>query len=470
MKKLFRSFNLIIFLCLIVFSNFSVLFSQIDSVNKNANQIYIRVDLTTTSDWTAFKWETIPDIITMRVFAVEGTDMEYEVFYDRIKIAQKKKDAESKIRILVDYLLNVKSEENWKFYILRGEIGKTNLKVIVKNDLLFDEIYSINHDKSIDTDRTENKISGVINLKFKTGFKFIPEEKNLEKIPKLLLAFYYLWYTKDNWKIFPLVDEPEKFYSSSDIKIIRKQINLAKSSGLDGFITSWDGPRTYSDNNFKLFLQECTRLNFKSSIYYETLTENGPKSDEEIYSSLKFIIENYGNHKAFIKIFNKPLIFIWASNEISINRWRRILNQLRVNNYEATFVAMGYDISNLLLFDGLHQYGVILIDDLMKEYNIVSNIVKNYHLIADKQKIWTATVQPGYDERKIPKRIGLFKERSGGKYYKETWEAAINSNPDLILITSWNEWWENTHIEPSKNFKNYYLNITKKYSRIWKKG
>lgn len=469
MKNNWKLASLFLIPVLISLLDSSFVNAQNKTIDTKDNRIYLRVELSTTSDWSIFKWEILPNIVTMRVFAIEGSNIGYEVFYDRIKITQKEMKASSKVKIMVDYLLTVNPEENWKFLISKGEIGKTELKISVKNDLLFEEIYSFSHDKIIETDRRENKISAEINFKFKPGYKFYPEVKKLSKIPKLLLAFYYLWYTKDNWKAIPLIDQPENFYSSSDINIIKKQIRLAKSSGIDGFITSWDGPGTYSDNNFKLFLNQCQKLNFKSSIYYETLTENGPRSDEEIYNSLKFIIETYGNHKSFIKVFNKPLIFLWASNELDINRWKNILNRLRVNNYEATLIAMGYDISNLQIFDGLHQYGIIMIDDLDKENRFLSTIVKNYHLIGDRQKIWTATVQPGYDERKIPKRIGLFKERSKGKYFEETWKAAINSNPDFILITSWNEWWENTHIEPSKNFKNYYLYLTKKYSRIWKK-
>lgn len=470
MKIRNKTFIHFLFIHLIFFSSFFHLSGQPKKSVTTKNQIYLRIELSTTSDWTVFKWNEIPNIITMRVFAVEGHNPEYQVFYDKIKIAQKKTDASSKVKIVVDFLLRVDKEESWRYTLQRGDIGQTELSVSIKNELSFESIYSYNHDKIIDTDRGENKFSATINFKFKPEYNFITTEKRTEKLPKLVLAFYYLWYSKDNWKIFPLVDQPENFYSSSDSKTIQKQIKLAKANGVDGFITSWDGPGTYSDNNFKLFLKECEKLNFKTSIYYETLTGEGPRTDEEIFNSLKFIIENYGNHKSFIKIFNKPLIFIWASNEIEISRWKNIITRLKLANLEATFIGMGYDISNLHVFDGVHQYGVILIEDLEQEFKTLSSIVKNYHLIGGNQKIWTATVQPGYDERKIPNRIGLFKDRAKGKFYSKNWEAAINSNPDLILITSWNEWWEHTHIEPSKSHKNFYLNLTNKYSRLWKKS
>ncbi len=77
-------------------------------------------------------------------------------------------------------------------------------------------------------------------------------------------------------------------------------------------------------------------------------------------------------------------------------------------------------------------------------------------------------VQPGYDERLIPGRQGLFKEREGGAYYRATFEAALQSEPDWIFITSWNEWWEHTHIEPGERYGDLYLQITHEYVEKWK--
>jgi hypothetical protein len=30
-----------------------------------------------------------------------------------------------------------------------------------------------------------------------------------------------------------------------------------------------------------------------------------------------------------------------------------------------------------------------------------------------------------------------------------------------VVVTSWNEWWENTHIEPSVSYGDFYLRRTK---------
>ncbi len=453
------AFSLLIFLQPLISQNFA----------QNKKLTYLRFEITSTSDWTILELNNFSEILTMKLFAVEGNYKDFNIYYDKIKLTQDATDGNSKVRILVDYIIKVDSLNKWNFTLKRGASGYVNFKILVKKDLLFEELFQVNHSLVLENDLSENKITREVVIKSDSLIEFIPPKFALQKIPKALLAFYYLWYTKDNWKYIPLDDEPEVFYSSDDEKTILKQIKFAKSNGLDGFITSWDGPNTYSDKNFKKFLNLSQKNKFKSAIYYETLTSTGPRSEEQIYQHLKYTIQTYGNHPAIFKVFGKPLIAIWASNEIPIQRWKKIINRLNVEKLDATFIAMGFDVSNLEVFDGIHQYGVILINDLKKEYQIVSQIVKNYYMFGGKQKVWIATVQPGYDERKIPNRPGFYKERNRGKFYEQTFEAAINSNPDLIFLTSWNEWWENTHIEPGRKIKNTYLNLTKSLSSKWKK-
>ena len=55
-----------------------------------------------------------------------------------------------------------------------------------------------------------------------------------------------------------------------------------------------------------------------------------------------------------------------------------------------------------------------------------------------------------------------------GEFYRSTFEAALQSDPDWIFITTWNEWWEHTYIEPSEEFGDLYLRITREYAERWK--
>lgn len=432
--------------------------------------VFLRVKFSTNSDWSILKWESLPTIKTMRLYAFSPDDGSINLFYDQIKIAQALDFAYKKrtINVIVDYLLEINSTEQLKFEITKGSLNSSSASFYILKRNNFVQISEVKNDVKDDNKAGKNPKKFSFEIKYESLNFFSSQIKKIEKIPKLALAFYYLWYNKSNWEIFPLKDEPLEFYSSEDEKVIENQIKQARMVGLDGFITSWDGPNSYSDFNFKKLLKICKKNNFKTAIYLETLTNKGPRNENELFTFLKYLFENYSNDPSIIKIFNKPLIFIWASNEISIKTWKNIFKRLEKIGIQFTTIGMTYDLAYLSVFDGLHQYGIILFDNLGRELQINSKILKNYHLISNEQKIWTATIQPGYDERTIPKRPGFFKERNKGKYYEYTFNESMKSKPDFLLITSWNEWWENTHIEPSKKFGTYYLDLTKKFIKKWK--
>ena len=93
-----------------------------------------------------------------------------------------------------------------------------------------------------------------------------------------------------------------------------------------------------------------------------------------------------------------------------------------------------------------------------------------YPILADSpaSKIAAIDVVPGYDDRLIPGRKGAVQDRENGAFYEGMFNAALASNPDWILITSWNEWWENTYIEPGQLYGNQYLTLTREFADKWK--
>lgn len=39
-----------------------------------------------------------------------------------------------------------------------------------------------------------------------------------------------------------------------------------------------------------------------------------------------------------------------------------------------------------------------------------------------------------------------------------------------MIVTNWNEWWENTEIEPSQRYGTVYLAATRKWTELFKNG
>ena len=59
------------------------------------------------------------------------------------------------------------------------------------------------------------------------------------------------------------------------------------------------------------------------------------------------------------------------------------------------------------------------------------------------------SVGPGYDAARATGDLRV-KPRRNGLTYDAMWISALRANPDLVTITSYNEWSEGTQIEPAK--------------------
>ena len=77
-----------------------------------------------------------------------------------------------------------------------------------------------------------------------------------------------------------------------------------------------------------------------------------------------------------------------------------------------------------------------------------------YHLAQrlskTNNKIFIPSMGPGYNDEKVrPWNKVNLKKREGGIYYDKMFKSALETQPDILSITSFNEWHEGTQIEPA---------------------
>src|SRR5207253_10675346 len=91
--------------------------------------------------------------------------------------------------------------------------------------------------------------------------------------------------------------------------------------------------------------------------------------------------------------------------------------------------------------------------DLSRFYTDQALRTQTYDLLAGgERRVNAATVSPGYDDGLLGRDSTLVVSRANGVLYDSQWQAATAAQPDWIMVTSWNEFWENTHIEPSERY------------------
>jgi len=296
-----------------------------------------------------------------------------------------------------------------------------------------------------------------------------------------VLAFYYTWYgvpqvsgnwyhwdegghfpndvNEDGYPDFGTTNHPSHGpYDSNDPHTIRRHLKWCEEAGIDGLLATWWGQGQYHDNALKVVLKEATESSTKISIYYEIVPQSGVTGAVDDF---RYILKNYGKHPGFFNENGKPVVFVYgrAMGQLNLEQWAEVLKQIR-SEYEALFIADTGSAELISLFDGGHTYNPVGL--VVQQADMDAHYRGLVQTCRSTNKIACATVIPGYDDSNIGRKQILVANRRGGELYKSLWSKAEQSNPDWILITSFNEWHEGSEIEPSIESGKLYLQLTQK--------
>jgi hypothetical protein len=281
----------------------------------------------------------------------------------------------------------------------------------------------------------------------------------MASVGKMGLALYYPWYYLGSWTSNQLVDHPATFYDSGDTLAIARQMDQAKSAGITGFLVSWAGPNSDSDKKLKLLLKVAQKKDFKIGIFFELLENDGPRNVDTVYNWFSYLVPTYRDNPAMLTFKRKPIAVPFCTQLFGFGNWKSVLERLHAVGLDPAVVSDRDAGDSLFIFDGA----------CCNPSNSLGQKLRYFSVLADSPaaKIYIATAMPGFDERLVPGRTGRYEDRQNGQLYKTRIEAALNSNPNWFEAYTWNEWWENTYIEPSVNYGDQYLQITGQYLKPW---
>jgi hypothetical protein len=284
---------------------------------------------------------------------------------------------------------------------------------------------------------------------------------------RLVLAFYYTWYSSDLWSSGKTSDIAAQAYNSTDPAAITRHVDQARGAGIDGFVASWYGPDGGANNqtqsNFLQLLDIAAARGFSAAVDFET---HSPFFNDAgaVVNALRYAINTLGAHPAYMRYGGKPVIFFWANNRFTPDEWANIRAQADPNR-SAIWIAEGVTTQWLSVFDGLHLYNVAWSTDF------AATAARFGKASRDLGKLWVGTAMPGWDDTRVPGRTGAYaKDRAGGQFYRNSFNGAASSNPDMLIITSFNEWMEGSQIEPSTSYGNLYLDLTRELSAAYKQS
>jgi hypothetical protein len=288
---------------------------------------------------------------------------------------------------------------------------------------------------------------------------------------RLVLAFYYTWFDEHSWGPNKVPDQPAQPYVSRDHGVMARHIDQAKAAGIDALIVSWYGPSTnnnQTETNLRAMLDEAAARGFRLGVDFE-VTSPFYRNAGDVQAALKTLIATHAQHPAYLRSNGKPVIFFWRQQRFDTGTWAAIRAAVDPN-HDTIWIEEGVDVSPLSVFDGHHLYSVTWNPqtDMANTANKFAKRVRDYAVRAGTPKVYVATVMPGYDDRKTGRGNAFAVGRENGAYYARSWQAAIGSAPDWIVITSFNEWPEGTYIEPSQTYGNLFLDLTAQWSAAFR--
>ena len=325
----------------------------------------------------------------------------------------------------------------------------------------------------------------------------VPEVISTPQDRSFIGAYYYTWYIENDWSagktpgylsyVRAFLDNPHTpylgEYSSADQSVVDKHIEWASDYGIDVFITTWWGPGGQADINNKLLRDRliATGKQIKMSIIYESTGRLGdslafsPSGITTFVNDFVSMANNYFSYPCYLKINDRPVVFLYVSSvftgdvEGGITQMR---NALKGMGYEPYLVSddMMYTIDantsrRLAWYDAMGSYGMWgnwwnqypgvsgYFDTLSGYFQSASNVAAQQHI----QLIpWMG---PGYNDR--GQRLGsnnapcprqftaTDSEGSSFDHLYPIGKLWADTQVKMIWITSWNEWWEDSILEPT---------------------
>jgi hypothetical protein len=288
---------------------------------------------------------------------------------------------------------------------------------------------------------------------------------------RLVLAFYYAWYDEKTWSAGQVPDMPLVPYRSADRATIERHVQEARGAGIDALVQSWYGPGDNpTEANFRTLLDVAEAEGLRATVDFETTSPYMPDLRSAV-DGLSHLIGIHARHPAFLRYEGKPVIFFWNQRRYSPETWAAVRAQVDPE-HDTLWIADGDDAAWLDVFDGLHMYTITWPVNTNPEYtaNKMRARVDRYNADHGTHRLWVATAMPGYDDTHVAGRAHPYVYPRSPDYYRRTWEAAMASAPEMVVITSYNEWREGTMIEPSVTYGRTYLDLTAGLAAQFKRG
>ncbi len=312
-----------------------------------------------------------------------------------------------------------------------------------------------------------------------------------------MAAYYYPWYDAERlqWSkgyARARLDIPQRpalgEYDSRDPNVIAAHYRWAQRYGVDVFLASWWGPRGYDDVTIRgHLLRSPARGRTRIAIQYETGARMPSSADHRLHlgagqvrtmvSDFDYLARTYFRHPGYYRIDGRPVVVLYGS-KIYRGRMQEAIRSIRAHvrsRYGLRLFLIGDEVdwdigpshARIGLFDAITPY--TLYSRTQPEgwpsetgfLDAVDRVQRQFRRVARIKRVgFVPGVLPAFNDRGVrpeeshyvlPHEVYAWQ---GGTYslftrFLEQSGELVDPKLRLITITSWNEWHEDTQIEPT---------------------
>jgi hypothetical protein len=280
-----------------------------------------------------------------------------------------------------------------------------------------------------------------------------------------IMAFYYPWWEYSDWTYDRMSDLPAPQYSGGEEETLRRHIQQADDAGIDALICTWFGPDEERLNKRCRQLQDLALemdRDLQIAIIPDQSAWGALKSVDALTRAIDVLRSDFMSKPNYLTFQGKPALFWFNPPSLGgLGTWQDLRNRADPNRDLYWFGGTD-DFSYLAVYDALYYFDITWERSPGAAMNSYERRLNDYNSANNTNRPFIATVMPGYDDLRV--RNGHARDREDGNYYRGTWQTAIDKNAQAVVLTSFNEFFEGSHIEPSERYGDLYLRLTNELS------
>jgi hypothetical protein len=354
-----------------------------------------------------------------------------------------------------------------------------------------DEVYSISFKKQFEIqggqsyDVTVRVETNKNELTTRKTTSYIPTATEGLETDRLVGAHYYPWYEMhgghENWTDTCVANPVLGEYASDDQSVIDQHLTWCLNHGINWLSVSWWGEGSGSDVALSDGLLEAEKFDQLSfSILYETtrLEQYGCDLDAEVtrnhlIADFQYLEEKFFSEDNYLRFDGRPVVFFWISQVLEGDAqaaFDEITAALDTDPYILVGLPFGQSLGTApmsAVADGVTSYNPYVpradIEEVFHES--YARGLRTMNLSARATDIdFLPVVIPGFNDTAIPdsqREDNPVLSASPERYERVCKQIQPHlADSKAVLVTSFNEWYENTQIEPNEQYGKAYLKTT----------